>query len=82
MGDVDGLVEASRRMIEEPGLRARLAAGARARAIAEFDDSLMAQRSLDLYKSLMHQRPPTIEVKLSEWVHEVNRVGPPVEGSR
>jgi len=82
MGDVDGLVEASRRIVEEPGLRARLAAGARARAIAEFDDSLMAIRSLDLYKSLMHQRPPTTEVKLSEWVHDVNRVGPQVEGSR
>jgi rhamnosyl/mannosyltransferase len=80
MGDVDGLVEASRRIVEEPGLRARLAAGARARAIAEFDDRLMAKRSLELYGSLIVSTPPTTEVKLSEWVEDVNRVSQTAEG--
>ena len=37
--DPAAFAAAARRLLEEPGLRDRLAAGARARAIAEFDDA-------------------------------------------
>lgn len=37
LGDVDGMTEASRRILTDPDLHARMAAAARARAVGEFD---------------------------------------------
>jgi rhamnosyl/mannosyltransferase len=47
--DPGALAAAARRLLEEPGLRARLAQGGRARAIAEFDQEVMARRTLAVY---------------------------------
>ena len=46
--DPAAFAAAARRLLEEPGLRDRLAAGARARAIAEFQCATMGRRSLAL----------------------------------
>jgi rhamnosyl/mannosyltransferase len=51
--DPSALAEAANRLLSEPGLRDRLAAGARARAIREFDQSTMAQRSLAIYRGVL-----------------------------
>jgi rhamnosyl/mannosyltransferase len=74
IGDAAALAEASRQIADDPALRARFSAGARARAIAEFDDSIMASRTLALYDSVLTARAPVAEVKLSEWVNRVNRL--------
>jgi rhamnosyl/mannosyltransferase len=47
--DAPAFAGAARRLLDEPGLHARLAAGARARALREFDHMVMARRSLELY---------------------------------
>jgi len=73
IGDAAALARASRRIAEDPALRARLSAGARARAIAEFDDRLMAQRTLELYESTLRARPRLTEATLRDWVVEINR---------
>jgi glycosyltransferase involved in cell wall biosynthesis len=73
VSDANALVHASLRIAGDPALRSRLSSGARARAVAEFDDQLMAARSLDLYNSVLTAHQPTVEVKLSEWVRQVNR---------
>jgi glycosyltransferase involved in cell wall biosynthesis len=44
---------AARRLLEEPGLRDRLAEGARARAIAEFQCDAMGSRSKELYSTTL-----------------------------
>jgi rhamnosyl/mannosyltransferase len=49
VNDSRALADASRRLLDEPGLRDRLSAGAVRRASVEFDDTVMAERSLDLY---------------------------------
>jgi glycosyltransferase involved in cell wall biosynthesis len=49
VGDSAALASAARRLVHEPGLRARLSAGAIERARVEFDGMVMARRSLDLY---------------------------------
>ena len=49
--DAAALARAANRLLTEPGLRERLAAGARERAVREFDHRLMARRSLDLYRA-------------------------------
>jgi rhamnosyl/mannosyltransferase len=72
VGDVAALAEASRRLIADPALHARLAAGARQRAISEFDAPLMAARSLELYNRILQGPQVTPEKKLSDWVKEVN----------
>jgi glycosyltransferase involved in cell wall biosynthesis len=46
----EALAAAARRLLEEPGLRERLAGAARARACEEFEDVTMARRSLDVYE--------------------------------
>jgi rhamnosyl/mannosyltransferase len=51
VNDSKALAAAARRLLDEPGLRERLAAGARARACREFDHRLMARRSLELYRT-------------------------------
>jgi rhamnosyl/mannosyltransferase len=59
--DPEALAAAARRLLEEPGLRARLADGARARAESEFDHRVMAERSMDLYRAVL-QRQPVVSV--------------------
>jgi len=49
VNDAGALVAASRRLLDEPGLRDRLSRGAVARARREFDDMAMARLSLALY---------------------------------
>jgi rhamnosyl/mannosyltransferase len=49
LGDAASLAAASRRLLDEPGLRDRLGRQAIARAHHEFDDRVMARRSLGLY---------------------------------
>jgi rhamnosyl/mannosyltransferase len=49
VGDSAAMAVASRRLLHDPGLRARLAAGAVRRARSEFDASVMGKRSFELY---------------------------------
>jgi rhamnosyl/mannosyltransferase len=51
--DPGALAAAARRLVEEPGLRARLAEGARRRASEQFDHRLMARRSLAIYRRVL-----------------------------
>lgn len=51
--DPAALAAAAKRMLEEPGLRDRLAAGGRARAQADFDQDVMAARILEIYQSVL-----------------------------
>lgn len=53
INDPAALAAAARRLLDEPGLRNRLADGARRRAAAEFDYRLMAERSLSLYRECL-----------------------------
>ena len=59
--DPASLAAASRRLLDEPGLRDRLSAQAVERAHSEFDHRVMARRSLELYeKALDTGRLPAI----------------------
>lgn len=49
VNDAAAFAAAARRLLAEPGLQARLAAGAQARAVAEFDQRLMARRCREIY---------------------------------
>jgi glycosyltransferase involved in cell wall biosynthesis len=49
LNDPLALAAAARRLLDEPGIRDRLAAAGRDRAIREFDYRTMAARSLDIY---------------------------------
>lgn len=51
--DPYAFAQAARRLLAEPGLRARLAAGGRDRARREFDHRLMARRSLSIYEQVV-----------------------------
>jgi rhamnosyl/mannosyltransferase len=53
MDDPEALARAARRLVEEPGLRERLAAAGRSRAIEEFSDRVMAERSLAIYREVL-----------------------------
>jgi rhamnosyl/mannosyltransferase len=53
VNDADALARAARRLLTEPGLHHRLAAGARQRACREFDHEVMAQRSLAIYRRVV-----------------------------
>jgi len=59
INDVTSFADAARRLATDAPLRARLAAGARARAQAEFDHHIMGRRSLDLYAEAMAQPQPS-----------------------
>jgi rhamnosyl/mannosyltransferase len=56
VGDAAALAAAARRLLEEPGLRDRLAAGAIERTKREFDAEVMAKRSFELYAQAMGTR--------------------------
>jgi rhamnosyl/mannosyltransferase len=53
VNDPEALAEAARRLITEPGLRDRLAAAGRERALREFDHRVMAERLLDIYRHVL-----------------------------
>jgi rhamnosyl/mannosyltransferase len=53
VNDVSALAAAAWRLLEEPGLRDRLVAGGRRRAVAEFDHRVMAERSLEYYRMVL-----------------------------
>jgi rhamnosyl/mannosyltransferase len=57
VGDAEALAAAANRLMDEPGLRERLGAAGRARAIREFDHRVMARRSLELYEGVLSGRP-------------------------
>jgi len=51
------LAAAANRLLTEPGLRDRLAAAGRERAVREFDHRTMAQRSLAIYRRILAGEP-------------------------
>jgi rhamnosyl/mannosyltransferase len=51
------LASAANRLLTEPGLRDRLAAAARERAMREFDHRTMAQRSMAIYRRVLAGEP-------------------------
>ncbi len=55
--DPAALADAANRLLAEPGLRRRLAAAARERAIREFDHRAMADRSLAIYRRVLAGEP-------------------------
>jgi glycosyltransferase involved in cell wall biosynthesis len=55
--DPIALAESANRLLTEPGLRDRLAAAARERAIREFDHRTMAERSLNIYRHILAGEP-------------------------
>ena len=57
VGDAEALAAAAGRLMDEPGLRERLGAAARGRAVREFDHRVMARRSLALYEGVLSGRP-------------------------
>jgi glycosyltransferase involved in cell wall biosynthesis len=63
--DPAALAAAAGRLRAEPGLRDRLAAAARTRAVAEFDHRVMARRSLALYEHVLHEQWPVAETQRS-----------------
>src|SRR5262249_31782935 len=75
MDDPEALAKAALRLLNEPGLHARLAYRARRRAAAEFGDETMAQRSLAIYQQVLGQAeaakdfvPGPIPVPAFGWV--------------
>ena len=55
--DPAALAAAANRLLDEPGLRDRLGAAGRERAIREFDHRVMARRSLAIYGRVLGRRP-------------------------
>ena len=51
--DAAALADAIERLATDPGLRTRLGAAARAKAIAEFDERIVIRRTLDVYRELL-----------------------------
>ncbi len=49
--------QTAKRLLDEPGLREKLIANGRERAVAEFDWLLMGRRSLEVYKSVLARKP-------------------------
>ncbi|MGH7178744.1 MAG: glycosyltransferase [Tepidisphaeraceae bacterium] len=79
MNDAKALARAARRILRERGLRARLAETARNRAISEFSDDTMAQRSLAVYERVLaarHANPVSAGARLSDWVRRMSRSVP------
>jgi rhamnosyl/mannosyltransferase len=55
--DPVALAAAANRLLTEPGLRDRLAEAARRRAVQEFDQRVMAERSLTIYRHVLTGAP-------------------------
>lgn len=58
VNDPDAFAAAARRLLDEPGLRSRLAEAGRRRAAEEFDHRVMARRSLAVYEDVLTQTRP------------------------
>jgi glycosyltransferase involved in cell wall biosynthesis len=56
VGDSDAFAAAARRLLDEPGLRSRLAEGGRVRAQRLFSAEAMARKSVQLYESILGDR--------------------------
>lgn len=53
VNDAEALAAPAKRMLEEPGLRDRLAVGGRSRAAKEFDHMVMGRQSIGLYRQAL-----------------------------
>jgi glycosyltransferase involved in cell wall biosynthesis len=51
--DAGALADAIERLVTDPALRARLAAAAREKAVAEFDERIVIERTLEVYRELL-----------------------------
>jgi rhamnosyl/mannosyltransferase len=56
VGQVEPLVDALRRLLDDPGLRQRMGTAARARYLREFNADLMTQRTVVVYQRLATPR--------------------------
>jgi glycosyltransferase involved in cell wall biosynthesis len=56
--DPSALAAAANRLLDEPGLRDRLGAAGRERAVREFDHRVMARRSLAIYGRVLGRPAP------------------------
>lgn len=54
--DAGALSVAMMRLLDDPALAARLGQAARAKALAEFDERIVIERTMDVYRELMPQR--------------------------
>ena len=72
VNDADALAAAARRLLDEPGLRQRLAEGALRRVRQEFDHETMATRTLAIYRRAVERRAagaaPVHASRLRDWV--------------
>jgi len=71
VNDPIALAAAARRLLNEPGLRRRLAEGGRRRVRQEFDESAMARRVLSIYRRVIERRmmiAAPVHSRLREWV--------------
>lgn len=59
VNDAAKLADAAKRLLNEPGLRDRLAAAGRARAATEFDHRVMGERSLEIYRGVIQPNKAT-----------------------
>jgi rhamnosyl/mannosyltransferase len=59
VGDAAAFAAAANRLLTEPGLRDRLGAAGRERAVAEFDHAVMARRTVDVYEDVIRSRGRT-----------------------
>jgi rhamnosyl/mannosyltransferase len=59
MDNPDALAAAANRLAGDSGLRERLAAGGRRRAVEEFDHRVMAERSLAIYRKILRRPSPS-----------------------
>ncbi len=59
MDDPAALAQAAHRLLSEPGLRDKLSENARSRACQEYEQTLMAERSLAVYRMLLTKNLPS-----------------------
>jgi hypothetical protein len=62
INDPAALAAAAQRLIDQPGLRNRLACGAHRRAAEEFDHLMMARRSLAIYRRAIRGEPAPVMI--------------------
>jgi rhamnosyl/mannosyltransferase len=81
VNDADALASAARRLLDEPGLRQRLAEGALRRVRQEFDHATMAARTLAIYRRAVERRAGLVTAaaplnsRLREWVRRTTGAG-------
>src|SRR5687767_3132840 len=79
VNDAPALAAAARRLLEEPGLRRRLAEGAVRRVRQEFEHETMARRTLAIYRRVLERQEPRavspIHSRLSSWIRQTSESG-------